>query len=183
LDVTVPAMVAAAARRVLDEAGQIDCLINNAAILGPMDRGAAEALDFDAIRQVIEVNAIGTLRVIEAFWPLLERGQTRLIANISSEAGSVGQCWRDGWFGYGMSKAALNMLSAQFHNAIRPKGGRVMVLHPGWVRTWMQGKLDSQADLSPEESAADLIRLLDARGAESHERPLFLDHAGKLLPW
>ena len=132
---------------------------------------------------MIEVNAIGALRVTEAFWPLLAKGSGRLIVNISSEAGSIGQCGRDGWFGYGMSKAALNMMSAQFHNAVRPHGGRVLVLHPGWVRSYMKGELDAEAALSPEESAAALIKLIDARGGEAHAQPLFLDWKGDALPW
>lgn len=183
LDITRQDMIDAVISRLTEEAVSLDCLVNNAAILGPMDHGASGGLDFSAILKVIEVNAIGSLRMCEAFWPLLERGQQRLIVNISSEAGSIGLCGREGWFGYGMSKAALNMMSAQFHNAIRPRGGRVMLLHPGWVRTWMQGKLDSAGELSPQESAAALLGLIEARGKESHEHPLYLDYLGKVLPW
>ena len=183
LDITRPELIEAAVRQVAKEAGSLDCLINNAAILGPLDRGADEDLDYAAILKVFEVNALGSLRMCSAFWPLLALGTRRLIVTISSEAGSIGQCQRDGWFGYGMSKAALNMMSAQFHNAIRPKGGRVMLLHPGWVRTWMQGKLDTAGELSPDESAAALLDLIAQRGSEVHDHPLYLDYLGRELPW
>lgn len=183
LDVSDLASVQAAARTVEAAAGALDWVVNNAAILGPLDKGTEGELDYAAMARVFDVNALGALRVSQSFWPLLARGQEKLVVSISSEAGSIADCGRDGWFGYGMSKAALNMLSAQFHNAIRPQGGRVLLLHPGWVRTWMQGKLDEAAPLSPEQSAAGLLSVIASRGAESPDRPLFLQWDGKALPW
>jgi hypothetical protein len=58
-----------------------------------------------------------------------------------------------------------------------------MVVHPGWVRTWMRGHLDADATLSPEESAAAILALVETRGAESHPQPLYLDWKGEPLPW
>jgi NAD(P)-dependent dehydrogenase (short-subunit alcohol dehydrogenase family) len=183
LDVADQASVQAAARAIEAEVGAVDWVVNNAAILGPLDKGTEGELDYAAMARVFDVNALGALRVSQAFWPLLARSTERLVVNISSEAGSIADCGRDGWFGYGMSKAALNMASAQFHNAIRPQGGRVLVLHPGWVRTWMQGKLDEAAPLSPEQSAAGLLSVIASRGAEVHDRPLFLQWDGRALSW
>ena len=183
LDVAELATVAACAKTIADTVGSVDVVFNNAAILGPLDQGTVGDLDYAAMARVFDVNALGPLRVCQTFWPLVAKGRERLIVNISSEAGSVAGCGRDGWFGYGMSKAALNMASAQFHNAIRPKGGRVLVVHPGWVRTYMQGKLDEAADLSPEESAAGILAVVESRGAESHARPLYLQWNGEALSW
>ncbi len=183
LDVTDLDSVRACAQTIAATAGSVDLVINNAAILGPLDRGTEGELDYAAMARVFDVNALGALRVSQVFWPLLNKGKGKLIVNISSEAGSISGCGRDGWFGYGMSKAALNMASAQFHNAVRPQGGRVLVVHPGWVRTWMQGKLDEAADLSPEESAAGILKVIDARGGEVHDRPLYLQWNGEPLSW
>lgn len=183
LDVGDSNSVEACARAVAGLTKAVDVVINNAAILGPLDRGTEGDLDYEAMALVYNTNALGPLRVSQMFWPLVAAGREKLIVNISSEAGSIAGCGRDGWFGYGMSKAALNMASAQFHNAIRPQGGRVLVVHPGWVRTYMQGKLDEAADLSPEESAAGILAVVDARGTEVHDRPLFLQWNGEPLPW
>ena len=58
----------------------------------------------------MDVGAVGPLRVIKAFLPLLEKSEgTALIVNISSEAGSIGACYRTDMFDYSMTKAALNM--------------------------------------------------------------------------
>lgn len=183
LDVADLATVTACAQTIADSAGSVDVVFNNAAILGPLDKGTVGDLDYAAMARVFDVNALGPLRVAQSFWPLLEKGREKLIVNVSSEAGSIAGCGRDGWFGYGMSKAALNMASAQFHNAIRPQGGRVLVVHPGWVRTYMQGKLDEAADLSPEESAGGILSVVASRGAESHSRPLYLQWNGEALSW
>jgi NAD(P)-dependent dehydrogenase (short-subunit alcohol dehydrogenase family) len=183
LDVSDLASVRACVRSLAAAAGSLDLVVNNAAVLGPLDRGAAGELDYASMLRVFDVNALGALRVCQECWPLLASGKDKLIVNIGSEAGSVGACRRDGWFGYGMSKAALNMASAQFHNAVKPLGGRVLVLHPGWVRTWMRGELDAAAELSPAESAAALVGLIDARGGEVHDKPLYLQWDGKELPW
>lgn len=183
LDVADLSSVDACARRLKEEVGRVDLVINNAAILGPVDRGGVGELDYQQMIDTFDVNALGPLRVSQTFWPLLVAGTQKLIVNISSEAGSIAQCWRDGWFGYGMSKAALNMGSAQFHNAIRPYGGRVLVLHPGWVKTWMRGSLDDEAELTPDQSAMALLDLIERRGHEAHDRPLYLQWDGKELPW
>jgi NAD(P)-dependent dehydrogenase (short-subunit alcohol dehydrogenase family) len=183
LDVADLTTVAACAQTIADTVGSVDVVFNNAAILGPLDQGTVGDLDYAAMARVFDVNALGPLRVCQTFWPLVAQGRERLFVNISSEAGSIAGCGRDGWFGYGMSKAALNMASAQFHNAIRPKGGRVLVIHPGWVRTNMQGKLDEAADLSPDESAAGILAVVASRGAESHTRPLYLQWNGEALSW
>ncbi len=183
LDVRDVASLEACARRIEGDHGHVDLVINNAAILGDLDRGGVGTLDYERMLQVFDTNTLGPLRVSQTFWPLLRKGTTKLLVNISSEAGSIAQCGRDGWFGYGMSKAALNMASVQFHNAIRGEGGRVLLLHPGWVQTWMQGRLDTSATFTPAQSATKLVNLIETRGGENHERPLFLQWDGQELPW
>ena len=64
--------------------------------------------------QVINVNAVGTLRVTNALSKLVMMSDLKMIVNISSEAGSIQDCFRQGWFGYGMSKAANNMQPSKY---------------------------------------------------------------------
>ena len=79
------------------------------------DNFDSDDLDFDEISRVINVNAIGTLRVTNALSSLVLNSTEKTIVNISSEAGSIADCWRTGWCGYWMSKAANNMQSALVH--------------------------------------------------------------------
>jgi len=175
LDVTNAGMVAAAARLVSEDAGKLDILINNAAL--DLDLGVKlDQVDFDVIQQMIEVNTYGPLRMAQHFVPLLERGDRKTIVNISSEAGSIGDCWRDSKFGYCMSKAALNMQSRILEIDLKPKGFRILAVHPGWMRTDMGGP---EADLAPEESAGHIFRLVDNR--DDTDMPMFVRYDGQRM--
>jgi NAD(P)-dependent dehydrogenase (short-subunit alcohol dehydrogenase family) len=186
IDVTDDGSVVRAAALVAARSRHINILLNVAGVLGDTRATLPGAFDFDDMHRTYEVNAVGPVRVTNAFFPLLLAGRTRLVVNISSEAGSIGTCTRDGWYGYCMSKAALNMASAIMHNRLRPLGGQVLVMHPGWVRTWMTGNLDEAADLSPEESAQGIIagidRALRSTGVAS-DHPAFIDWKGAPVPW
>ena len=187
IDVADNASVLAAAALVASRTRHIDILINVAGVLGDVSTPFPGVMNDGDMHRTYDVNALGPLRVMNAFHPLLLGGRTRLVVNISSEAGSIGTCGRTGWFGYCMSKAALNMASAIAHNALRPLGGRVVVMHPGWVRTWMTGELDPRARLTPEESAAGILAQVDRAVAGGAlfcgEQPVFIDEKGDPLPW
>jgi NAD(P)-dependent dehydrogenase (short-subunit alcohol dehydrogenase family) len=179
LDVTDAGSVARAAAFV---EGPLDIVINNAGILGDIEHELDEA-DFDGMARVYDVNTLGSLRVTGAFLTHLLAGPTKLVVNISSEAGSIGQCSRTSWHGYAMAKAALNMQSALVHNWLRPHGGRVLVLHPGHVRTFMRGTEDTTGVLSPDEAARRILVNIDRFGSVRGERPEFRGPDGELLPW
>nr|AHF25618.1 short-chain dehydrogenase/reductase SDR [uncultured bacterium Contigcl_23] len=161
----------------------LDLLINNAGILGRMEDGPEEDLDFDLMQKVINTNALGTLRVTAAMLSLLRKGQGKTVVNLSSEAGSIQDCERTGWFGYCMSKAANNMQGVLIHNTLRQEGGRVFQIHPGHVATYMRGHLDTTAKITPEISADGILKTVLDEPHEIGDRPLFLDYRGKELPW
>ncbi|WP_334075251.1 MULTISPECIES: SDR family NAD(P)-dependent oxidoreductase [Paenibacillus] len=190
LDIGSDDSVREAAETVEKLTGRLDLLINNAGILGDTEATIREGkMDFEEMLKVYNVNTLGALRVTKAFLSLLLKGEARMIANISSEAGSIGQNKRSGWFAYCMSKAALNMQSSLVFNGIKEAGGRVLVIHPGWVRTYMRGELDAAADLTPAESAENIISLIrermrrSAEGARNGEQPEYIDAYGAPLPW
>jgi NAD(P)-dependent dehydrogenase (short-subunit alcohol dehydrogenase family) len=178
LDVQDDASVARAVKAVSERTLGLDVLINNAAV-NPLPEYDAELgqLDFDAIRCAYEVNAIGPLRVIQAFLPLLERGAQKLIVNVSSEAGSLQHSWRDRAYGYCMSKAALNMQTTILDRALAPRGMNAIALHPGWMRTEMGGP---NATLDPVESADGMYRVI---ATADRNTPRFLQHDGQPFPW
>ncbi len=136
-------------------------LIHNAAILGSITDHIRGPLNIAEMAEVFNVNTLGSLRVTQAMLPLLLQGQTKLIVDISSEAGSIKQCSRDGWFAYCVSKAALNMQARLIHNRLKQEGGQVILVHPGWVQSYMRGKLDASADLTPGASAQHIAARID----------------------
>ena len=161
----------------------IDLLINCAGILGDMSKNLGDDLDFDEISRVINVNAIGTLRITNALSSLVLNSTEKTIVNISSEAGSIADCWRTGWFGYCMSKAANNMQSALVHNNMRELGGKVFAIHPGHVATYMRGHLDTTAKITPDVSAEGILHVVLDIPHPINSHPLYLDYTGKELLW
>lgn len=183
LDIGDDQSVAAMKARVTALTPRLDLLINNAGILGDIHRALGDELDYDDMLRVLNVNAVGTLRVTNALFELVMRSELKTIVNISSEAGSIQDCCRQGWFGYGMSKAANNMQSALVHNSLRERGGRVIAIHPGHVATYMRGHLDTTAKLTPAESARGILQVVLDRALPVEDRPLYLDYQGNRLPW
>jgi NAD(P)-dependent dehydrogenase (short-subunit alcohol dehydrogenase family) len=133
------------------------------------------------MQRLYDVNALGPLRVVEAFLPLLERGQGKRLCFVSSEAGSIARARRTSWFGYCMSKAALNMAVKILFNDLRPRGYTFRLYHPGWIRSYMSGEKNMEATLEPEEAA--ILALEYFLSQQDEQRLVLHDHEGGEWPW
>ena len=133
-------------------------------------------LDYDAIREQFEVNAMGPLRVVEALLPRM--GEGGKIAIVTSRMGSIADNSSGASYGYRMSKAAANMAGATLAHDLRERGIAVCLLHPGWVQTDMTG---GAGHIGPAESARGLIVRIDALDLESSGG--FWHQDGQRLPW
>ncbi|WP_138495005.1 SDR family NAD(P)-dependent oxidoreductase [Paenibacillus pinistramenti] len=185
LDIGSGDSVRKAAEQVSAVTDRLELVINAAAILGGIEATVEDELDFEDIQRVFNVNTLGTLRVTNALTGHLLKGEGRLLVNISSEAGSVEDSSRDSWFAYCMSKSALNMQSKLVYNQIAPQGGKVLLVHPGWVRTYMNGYFNTEADLTADESAAAILGLADRflLPGFKQERLCLVDYTGKPMNW
>ncbi|HEY6075135.1 MAG TPA: SDR family oxidoreductase [Anaerolineales bacterium] len=183
LEVRSVESVQAAAQAVAGRTDHLDVLINNAGVSSPTTlRPIREPQDYAEMQRMYDVNALGPLRVTEAFLPLLERGSLKRLGFISSEAGSIARSERTAWFGYCMSKAALNMAVKILSNDLSPSGDTFRVYHPGWIRSYMSGVKNMEATFEPEEAAARAIPIL--LGQRENEGELVLvDHEGNEWPW
>jgi NAD(P)-dependent dehydrogenase (short-subunit alcohol dehydrogenase family) len=170
-----------AARLVGEQTDHIDLLINNAGVTSPTNqRSIREAQDYAEMQRLYNVNALGPLRVVEAFIPLTDRGGLKRLCFVSSEAGSIGRSYRTAWFGYCMSKAALNIAVKNLYNHLAPEGYSFRLYHPGWMRTYMGGTKNDKADMEPEEAAA---YALDYFLGERAGDLALVDYAGNEYPW
>ncbi len=185
LDIASDESVVRAFEACVERTDKLDLLINNGAILGEISATVLDTFNYAEMLEVFNVNTLGSLRMSQTFMPLLLKSDSKFLVNISSEAGSIGDCFRESWYAYCMSKAALNMQSKLIHNGIKPQGGRVLVVHPGWVQTFMQGKLDAAAALTPEQSAEGILKLVEARlGRSAAEADCeYVDYADNALNW
>ena len=173
LDVGDGASVAALAEAL---AGRpLDALVNNA---GRMRREAGAAdVNHDDWTTTFAINAQGPLRVATALKANLAAGSNPRVLTVSSQLGSIERATA-GSIAYRSSKAAVNMAMRCLADEWSDDGIAVCTVHPGWVRTDMGG---SEADLSPAESAADLVDLLERLTIADTGR--FLNHDGSPLPW
>lgn len=101
-----------------------------------------------------------------------------VIANLSSQLGSIAGVHRFGTPGYAISKAAQNMATAQLAQALAARGVVVLALHPGWVQTDMGGE---RAPDAPADVVAGMLRLIGATTPAQSGR--FFDWRGEPLPW
>ena len=175
LDVASDASVAAFARALDGRA--IDLLINNAGVYGDARQRMAD-FDYAAATRTFETNALGALRVSQAFLPHLRRGAGKKIAHISSAMGSIGAMSSPGDLAYRMSKAALNMISRSIALELHDDHIISIVVHPGWVRTDMGGP---DAPTTAAESARGILAQIDAAGAIDSGQ--FVDFQGERCAW
>lgn len=184
MDVSDLNSVTAAAAETRGKHPVIDLVINNAAVLGNegLENRISEGLDYPSILATVSVNALGALRVVESFLPAISESELRRLCFISSEASSIAQSQRRSWFGYSMSKCALNMGVSILFNDLRPDRFSFRLYHPGWMQTLMKGTLDRDALLTPTEAADRALHyFLDAEVDE--DRLVMRDYEGKDWPW
>lgn len=181
MDIASTASVGAAAAEAAKLVPCIDLLINNAVTTSPDCHRPFEDADLDYIAGVVDVGAVGPLRVIKALLPLLEKSRgTALIANISSEAGSIGACYRTDMFDYAMAKAALNMGTMTLRNKFKGNPRlNIICVHPGWMRT---NPAQAAAPFDPYDSAALMCELFEKKRGD-FDGPVFVDYKGEPYPW
>lgn len=179
LDVSRDESVAAAAQRISSITDRLDVLVNNAAIIGQKDSTITDALDFNDMLMVYNVNALGALRVAQSVLSLMRAGEMKRIVNISSEAGSMAARLRRGQktrYAYCASKAALNIQSILLQNHVAEFGIRVSLVEPGWLRTFLASKEKCTiAPTEPEESAERLVAFLQRTPPDYMFHDLFND--------
>ena len=174
MDVTDEASIRAASAAV-DE--PLDLLVCNAGVY--RGRGAMDADDSgaEAWSDVLMTNVAGPFLVARAFVPQLARGGGGKIAIISSKMGSSAMAPGNAYL-YRASKAGATNVACNLAAELKDQGIAVGSYHPGWVRTDMGGE---GADLSTEESAADLLARFDHLSLST--TGVFEDHAGATLPF
>ena len=171
IDVSDAGSIEQLAKRLADV--EVDVLINNAGVL---QTEGIDRMNFDGIVQQFETNALGPLRVTTALLPLLHDGSK--VAIITSRMGSIADNSSGGYYGYRMSKAAVNAAGVSLAHDLRGRGIAVGLLHPGMVATELTGK----HGISPEDSVRGILAQIDALTLERSGRFTHAD-TGEELPW
>ncbi|TVT56702.1 SDR family oxidoreductase [Amycolatopsis rhizosphaerae] len=130
VDVSDEDQVREAAHAVDQRWGQIDGLVNNAAVMPAMT--PVVDLDVEVFRRVIDVNLIGCFLTTKHFAPVMIRGGGGRIVYISS---MIGVQANPGQTAYGASKAGVTLLSNVVHRELADEGIRTVALAPGLTDT------------------------------------------------
>lgn len=176
VEMTDAASIAVLAHSAANRFDGLDLLINNA---GMNVRGERlGTVDGAAMLATLHANAVGPFLLAQALAPLLRQGERPMVANISSQVGSIARTAGFHSPSYAISKAALNMASVLLARGLSDAGVGVVAFHPGWVQTAMGGP---NAPLPVAESVASLLHTID--GLTLADSGRFLDHDGTPMPW
>jgi len=165
----------------LQHFGGLDVLINNAGIGAT---GHFVDSEPDVLRQIFETNFFGTTETTRAFLPLLKKGVTPAIVNISSV---VGRRAIPGRSLYAASKFAIQGWSEAIRAELSKDDVDVLVVNPGLTQTnfsknMLEAKARVQLDhlrgMTSEEVGAATLNAL-AKG----KNEITLTFKGKLLVW
>jgi NAD(P)-dependent dehydrogenase (short-subunit alcohol dehydrogenase family) len=182
LDVTDDASVAAAAGLIADRVGGLDVLVNNAAITGRMPQ-LPSTVDPAIVRDVVETNVIGVIRVTNAMLPMLRASTAPRIVNLSSSVGSLALQTTPGVdMGplpavYLTSKTFLNAVTIQYAKELRDTDILINCGCPGFTATDLNG---FRGVRTPQQGAAIAIHLATLPG--NGPTGGFFDDAGP-VPW
>ncbi len=167
LDVSDPAAAEKAVGSVIEAAGRLDVLVNNAGtgVVAPLE----ETTDAEAHR-IFEVNVFGPMRLVRAVVPLMRAQGGGRIVNVTS-VNDIAPAPFAGW--YSASKAALASLSAVLGAELHGTGVFVTVVAPGLFRTAMSEQLPccQVADGSGYARAFEMLRSHNAAALESAGNP------------
>eukprot|EP00903_Cladosiphon_okamuranus_P003637 g3635.t1 len=177
LDVTSEEDIAALAKAL--EGTKLDILINNAGYFGPTlsvgkDVARINNLTREEMLDCFTVNTMGPIFLSQALLPSLKLSQSPRIINISTRSSQLSTNRPKAW-GYGVSKAGLNMVTNNLHGELAKQGFIVISLAPGHNQTDM-----GNGDLKPEESIGKMIPLIENLSRKQSGRFWYYD--GTELP-
>jgi NAD(P)-dependent dehydrogenase (short-subunit alcohol dehydrogenase family) len=159
LDVTDQGSVDRGAAQILELAGRVDVLVNNA---GTAHMGTFEAFTPESVERQFATNVIGPVRINRAFLPGMRERKSGLIVFVSSVVGRV----VIPFIGvYTASKWALEAMAESLSYELRPVGVDVAIVEPGAYATNIFNVVIGPDDAARLNSYGEVGKTFDAIGA------------------
>jgi norsolorinic acid ketoreductase len=164
----------------------IDVVVSNAGVMPTKAIVPVLKTEADWVRECFEVNTIGPLLLIQAFYPfLMKTAKPRFLA-ITSRIGSIGSLQQSNvpFFAYGLSKAAANYMMAKLSR--EHKDLISVAYNPGWVQTELGSSAAqavglADAPVALEDSVRGLVKQFDSVTLEQSGG--FFTQDGATIPW
>lgn len=172
LDVTEDASVNAAVQSIVQQAGPIHFVVNNAGY-GLM--GALEETSLDEARQQMETNFFGVLRVTNAVLPAMRKGGFGRFVNISSVVGFLPSPYMGI---YAASKHALEAYTETLDHEVRHFGVRALLVEPAFTKSKIShsGK-DAVIELKEYAGYRKRVKQTVEEGVENGDDPRIVAEA------
>jgi NAD(P)-dependent dehydrogenase (short-subunit alcohol dehydrogenase family) len=139
LDITDPESV----RRAAEQAGDVNLVVNNA---GVSTRATLIDGPIEDIRLEMETHYFGTLNVIRAFAPIIERNDGGAILSVLSV---LSWAHPESSGAYAAAKAAAWAMTDAVREQLAPKGIHVTALHVGYMDTDMVSYIPADQKIDP----------------------------------
>ena len=168
LDVDSPESIRAGVERVVEEAGRVDVLVNNA---GVGDLWAVEDTTETDLLQMFRTNVFGPIALIRAVLPGMRAAGSGTIVNVSSVSARIVSAFSGP---YAATKYALEAITQAVAVEGAAHGIRCVAIEPGFTQTPMLEKALSSLPSAegPYSTVAGFIRALYEDGTETGGNPI-----------
>jgi NAD(P)-dependent dehydrogenase (short-subunit alcohol dehydrogenase family) len=184
LDVASAESIQKAVAEVTARFGRLDILVNNAGILLDSMEKAPSEQSIKVWRETFDTNVFAVVEVTQAFLPLLKAAPAGRIVNVSSLLGSVtnhsdpnSPIYNFKVPAYNVSKSAVNAWTVQLAYELRDTKVKVNAVHPGYVKTDMNGG-EGEIDVPTGAKSSVGMALIGADGPTGS-----FTYLGETLPW
>ncbi len=184
LDVLRHDMVDALAKKYKDQ--PIDVLLSVAGFFGDnlqMRGSFYTRLNFDLWDLYVNTNAIGPLKLAEAFYGSVAASEQKKMMTISSQQGSIEDSYGPGSYFYRGSKAALNMFMHTLSEDVKIKRADIMVglFSPGLIIDDRTRNLPLEGKVERPISVTGMIGVIESFTPEMSGG--FFKWSGESVPW
>jgi NAD(P)-dependent dehydrogenase (short-subunit alcohol dehydrogenase family) len=160
-DLGDPASVQNLVAEISAMAAQINVIVNNAAIQGPI--GPLQQNDLQDWEQTIQINLVSPVAICRGLLPRMANAQEASILNLS---GGGAMAPRANFTAYASAKAGLVRFSETLAEEVRGQGLTVNCIAPGAMKTAMLGEvLERGAENSGRHEFAIAAKVFDEGGA------------------